>query len=247
MKRRRFLKAMVAAPAAPALFAQQSPAPLNPVPDTPVPATAAASAVEELPKLESTVADAAAEMRPGFFNAQQFTALRKLSDLLMPSLKELPGALDTGAPEFLDFLIGFSLPDRQQLYRIGLDALNAQARKRFERPFAELDTTQAEALLAPLRRSGLIARRFRSSLPSQRTIARSGGRAFTRFPPTSCSAISHTSPWGVLAGNATGKLPSATGSISKVTSRWVPASTATRQKRRVLTAPTATSNKRPAC
>jgi gluconate 2-dehydrogenase subunit 3-like protein len=153
MKRRRFLKAMVAAPTAPALFAQQLPAPSSPAPvsGTPVPTTAAAPAVAELPKLESTVADAAAEVLPGFFNTQQFAALRKLSDILMPSLKGQPGALETGAPEFLDFLIGSSPADRQQVYRTGLDALNAQAKKRFERPFSELDTTQAEVLLAPLR------------------------------------------------------------------------------------------------
>ena len=151
MKRRRFLKAMVAAPAAPALFVQQAPAPPNPVSDTQAPATPTASPMAELPKLESTVADAAAEMLPGFFNAQQFAALRKLSDILMPALKGQPGALETGTPEFLDFLIGSSLPDRQQLYRTGLDALNAQARKRFDRLFAELETGQGEALLAPLR------------------------------------------------------------------------------------------------
>jgi hypothetical protein len=148
MKRRRFLKAMVAAPAAPALFAQQPLAPSNPVSATPT--AAAASAVGELPKIESTVADAAADMQPNFFTAQQFSALQKLSDLLMPSLKGVPGALDTHVPEFLDFLIGSS-PDRHQLYRIGLDALNTQARKRFDRSFAELESTQAESLLAPLR------------------------------------------------------------------------------------------------
>jgi ABC-type sugar transport system substrate-binding protein len=109
MKRRRFLKAMVAAPAAPALFAQQPLAPSNPVSATPT--AAAASAVGELPKIESTVADAAADMQPNFFTAQQFSALQKLSDLLMPSLKGVPGALDTHVPEFLDFLIGSS-PDR---------------------------------------------------------------------------------------------------------------------------------------
>ena len=105
----------------------------------------------EIPKLESTEADAAAEMRPNFFNVQQFAALRRLSDLLMPAVKGQPGALETGTPEFLDFLIGSSLPDRQQLYRVGLDALNAQAKKRFDRPFTELETAQAETLLTPLR------------------------------------------------------------------------------------------------
>ena len=94
---------MVAVPAAPALLAQQPAATSNPVSATPT--AAAASAVGELPRLESTVADAAAEMVPGFFNAQQFAALQKLSDLLMPSLKGQPGALDThvpGVPRFSD-------------------------------------------------------------------------------------------------------------------------------------------------
>ncbi len=89
-------------------------------------------------------------MVPGFFNAQQFAALQKLSDLLMPSLNGIPGALDTHAPEFLDFLIGSSMPDRQQLYRTGLDTLNAQARKRFDRSFAELEAAQARGLTCTL-------------------------------------------------------------------------------------------------
>ena len=43
------------------------------------------------------------------------------------------------------------------------------------------------------------------------------------------------------------RFPSATGSTSKVTSRWEPASIATRPKRPVLTAPPVTSSKRQAC
>ena len=63
---------------------------------------------------------------PHFFTAQQFAALRKLSDLLHPPANSVPGALEAKAPEFLDFLLGQSSADRQQLYRIGLDGLNAQ-------------------------------------------------------------------------------------------------------------------------
>ncbi len=146
MRRRRFLQAIVAVPAAPALLTQQ-PA----VPSSPVPANPAPPATGEVPKIEATVPDAAAEMVPDFFTPQQFAALRKLCDILMPLINGVPGALDARAPEFLDFLIGASLPDRQQLYRTGLDTLNAQAKKRFDKPFAEVDAAQSEALLAPLR------------------------------------------------------------------------------------------------
>jgi hypothetical protein len=138
MKRRRFIQALAATPAAPALLAQQA----QQASQAPSPAEAS---------LRYTVPDAAGEPVLHFFTAQQWSALRKLSDLLIPPMNGAPGALEAKAPEFLDFLLGQSSADRQQLYRIGLDGLNAQARKRFSKPFADVDAGQAEMLLAPLR------------------------------------------------------------------------------------------------
>jgi hypothetical protein len=105
----------------------------------------------EVQKLETSVADAAGDVSPRFFNPQQFAALRKLSDVLLPPINGAPGALGAHAPEFLDFLIGQSPADRQEIYHAGLDALNAQAKKRFNRAFVEVDIKQAGELLAPLR------------------------------------------------------------------------------------------------
>jgi len=138
MKRRRFIQALAAAPAAPALIAQQTPPKANPIAavDTP---------------LRYVACDEAADPVPHFFAAQQFGALRKVSDILNPAMNGAPGALEAKAPEFLDFLLSQSAADRQQLYRSGLDGLNAQAKKRFNKLFADLDAGQAEALLAPLR------------------------------------------------------------------------------------------------
>lgn len=144
MRRRRFVQTLFAAPAVPAAVSKlqaQQPAAAPPP---------AASSPDDILKLELSVADVAAETVPRFFTAPQFAALRRLSDLLMPTRNGSPGALDAHAPEFLDFLIGASPADRQQLYRAGLDALNTQARKRFNRPFAEVDAAQAGELLAPL-------------------------------------------------------------------------------------------------
>ena len=94
--------------------------------------------------------DNVAEPETRFFTAAQFAALRKLSDLLMPPLRDNPGALDAAAPEFLDFLVGVSPADRQTLYRNGLDALNARARKQFSKNFAELDAAQCDTIIRPL-------------------------------------------------------------------------------------------------
>lgn len=129
------MKALAVAPAAPALVAQQ-PAAQSPAPESPA--------------LIATAPDIVAEGAPRFFAPAQFAALKKVSDLLMPALNGMAGALDAGAPEFLDFLIGESPADRQQIYRAGLDGLNLQARQRFHKDFGELDASQAETLLAPL-------------------------------------------------------------------------------------------------
>ena len=157
MKRRRFLKAMVAAPAAPALVMPalgQQPAAPGPQGTAPVPQgqqTSQSPPSPEIPRLETAVADDAAEMLPKFFNQAQFAALRKLSGILMPPIQGAPGALEAHAPEFLDFLLSESPAERKQLYTSGLNLLNEQSRKRFGKPFAEVDAAQATALLSPLR------------------------------------------------------------------------------------------------
>jgi hypothetical protein len=142
MKRRGFVKALAAAPAVPAVLAQQT---------TPLSRTTPSAAAES-PKLELGVADDVADMQPRFFTASQFSALRKLSEILMPRIGDAPGAIDAAAPEFLDFLISESPRDRQALYREGLDALNGEATKRFSKVFADLDAAQSAVLLEPLRR-----------------------------------------------------------------------------------------------
>jgi hypothetical protein len=145
MRRRGFVKALAAIPAAPALLAQQA---------APAPAPAAAPArppSDELPVLTPSVPDVAADMMPRFFTPAQFSALRRVSDLLMPAMSGAAGALDAKAPEFLDFLISESPADRQHVYQAGLDALNQQSAKRFNKPFADLDAAQADGFLAPLR------------------------------------------------------------------------------------------------
>lgn len=143
MKRRRFVQSLIAAPAVPALVshasAQDSARPV-PVPIAPT-----------SPKLETAIADDAGNTVTHFFTPPQLAALRKLGDIILPSINGAPGAAAANAAEFLDFLIGQSLEDRQKLYRSGLDQLNTQAAKKFSKPFADLDAPQAGQLLAPLR------------------------------------------------------------------------------------------------
>ena len=147
MKRRRFMQALAVAPAVPALAQQVRPAP-------PAPGgrggRGSFGAEQGVTEFEVTQPDAVADPAARFFTSAQFGALKKLSEALMPSMGGNPGAIECEAPEFLDFLIGVSPADRQQLYRGGLDALNAKAKAKFSKSFAELDAKQVDAVIRPL-------------------------------------------------------------------------------------------------
>jgi hypothetical protein len=126
MKRRRFVQTISFFCSSPALLAQA------------------------IAKLDGSATDAVGRPLPHFFSATQYATLRRLSDLIMPVIGDAPGALDAGAPEFLDFLIGQSPLPARVVYLSGLDALNAHATARYSKAFAALDDTQADALLSPL-------------------------------------------------------------------------------------------------
>jgi hypothetical protein len=141
MKRRSLLKSIAVAPAAAAL-----PAPLNAQTSSP----AATAPVVDSIKVEISPVDVAAQPVARFFTAQQFAALRKLGEVLAPSYNERPGSTEAQAPEFLDFYLSQSAAERQELYRQGLDRLDAEARKRYSKAFSELTEDQIAPLLAPL-------------------------------------------------------------------------------------------------
>jgi len=106
--------------------------------------------LDENPKLAINTADAVADAMPRFFDPDGFKALQHLGEILVPARPNLPGAVEAEAAEFLDFLIGQSPADRQTLYRDGVAQLNAQARSRYGKPFAEVAATDADSILAPL-------------------------------------------------------------------------------------------------
>jgi hypothetical protein len=146
MRRRRFIQSLVAAPAGIAL-AQQATAPAA-APQAPARRRGFGQEVAQLETVQpDTVGEGAA---PRFFTSPQFAALEKLGSVLEPPRNGHPGAQEAGAAGFLDFLIGVSPGDRQELYRTGLDRLNAQAQKKFHKPFAELDADQTDTLLHPM-------------------------------------------------------------------------------------------------
>lgn len=138
MKRRTVLRSLLAAPSVAML-------------PSVAPAQEAKGPSSETPKTLTTEADAASDPVVKTFNESQFSALRKLGEIVMPASDSTPGALEAEAAEFLDFLIGVSPVDRIALYRSGLDRLNAEAQQKYHKSFGEITLEQASPILAPLR------------------------------------------------------------------------------------------------
>jgi hypothetical protein len=137
MRRRKFFASAVAMPAVGTVLAQQGPPGARPM---------------ETPKLEVAVAEDVAGAGRRYFSAAHYVALGRLAEILVPTPDGGVGAKEAKAVEFLDFLIGQSLPERQQVYLKGLDALNAAAKQKHSKMFDVLSDAQASELMAPLRK-----------------------------------------------------------------------------------------------
>ena len=169
MKRRNFVQNLLLAPVAPAVAAAATQAPSQQPATHQKPATEPKTPIRErpwgphdVPKLDLTGVDLTGLPAPHYFTAAQFATLQKLGGLLVPPLKNNPGALEAQAPEFLDFLIGASPDDRQNLYRFGLDSLDSQSKDQFQKPFCDLNAQQADRILRPL----LVVRPWAEDFPS---------------------------------------------------------------------------------
>ncbi len=169
MKRRNFIKGLAVASAAAGTAIGQQKAPpkaTNPA-DTPVvdqgaqataPNTASSpTAAQRLqrisefhtPNIPVTQPDAVATTDTRYFTPTRYATLVAFSKVLMPGGNGYPGAIDSGTPEFLDFLIGGSPADRQAMYNNGLDRLNADALKGCKKPFAEVSEKDADTVIRP--------------------------------------------------------------------------------------------------
>jgi hypothetical protein len=101
------------------------------------------------PNIPTSVPDVAAMTDAHFFTPVQYATLEQLCEVLMPAMNGYPSAMNTGVPEFLDFLIGESPADRKEMYTSGLDRLNTDAMKQFHVPFSKVSLEQADTLIRP--------------------------------------------------------------------------------------------------
>jgi hypothetical protein len=156
MRRRDFMRAVVAVTVAPSTVVAQTIAPTAAHQARPAPGPVPWMQGLDKARLESVATLSPEEIAQddlGFFHPEQMAALTRLGDLLVPPLNGNPGAKEARTPEFLDFFVGESPDEIKQMYQGGLDRLNSDAKQRFNSSFAKLNDAQADSLLRPLLRT----------------------------------------------------------------------------------------------
>jgi hypothetical protein len=85
---------------------------------------------------------------PRFYTAAEYAIVKRIADLIIPATGT-PGALAAGVPAYIDYVVSNN-PRAQRLHRQGLAWLEAHARRRHGKRFADLEESHQVAILAPL-------------------------------------------------------------------------------------------------
>jgi hypothetical protein len=80
------------------------------------------------------------------FTPAQDAILDRLSDIIIPSDDQSPGAHDAGVSKFLDLAASIN-PQRHQAWTRGIDAVEAAAHNKFSRAFMECMREQQEQIV----------------------------------------------------------------------------------------------------
>lgn len=86
------------------------------------------------------------DYKPQYFTAHEYGTLRRLTDLIIPADEYSKGALEAGAPEFIDLLAG-SNSELASIYTGGLAWLDAQMKRRCGADFLTAKPEQQTAML----------------------------------------------------------------------------------------------------
>lgn len=91
-------------------------------------------------------ARAKGDYKPKCFTPHEYATLRRLAELIVPPDEHSKGALEAGAPEFVD-LLGSSNAELAAIYTGGMAWLDEQMKRRYQATFADADPAQQTAML----------------------------------------------------------------------------------------------------
>jgi hypothetical protein len=88
------------------------------------------------------------DYRPRFFSALEYQIVDELSELLIPSDADSPGAREAKVTWFVDTSLLYADPSRQQRWRKGIAAVDELAQSRFGKPFMGCTPAQRNDVMA---------------------------------------------------------------------------------------------------
>jgi hypothetical protein len=101
----------------------------------------------------ATIQASQAPPQLAFLTAAQYTTLDALTETIIPADEHSPGARGARVADYIDLLLAESDDPTQRAWTAGLTLLDAESRRRFRVPYAQLTPPQATELLAPLARN----------------------------------------------------------------------------------------------
>ena len=86
------------------------------------------------------------------FTPSQDAVLDRLSDIIIPSDEQSPGAHEAGVSKFLDLAASLD-PQRHQAWLRGIETVEAESRSHFSHPFMECTREQQEQIVEQMARN----------------------------------------------------------------------------------------------
>jgi hypothetical protein len=101
----------------------------------------------------ATIQATQAPPKLAFLTAAQYTTLDALAETIIPADAHSPGAREARVADYIDLLLSESDDQTQRTWTAGLALLDADSRRRFKAPFAQLAPEHATALLTDISRN----------------------------------------------------------------------------------------------
>ncbi len=87
---------------------------------------------------------------PLFFTAQEMKTLERLSEIIIPADDHSPGAAEALVNRFIDVMVSDAGGSAQRIWRNGLAAVDAEANRRYGKPFRSCEASQQDSVVATM-------------------------------------------------------------------------------------------------
>jgi hypothetical protein len=98
----------------------------------------------------STVVPAPTGEKLQFFTPGQDALLDRLSEMIIPADNRSPGAHEARVSRFIDNIVGNSAKEIQEQWTAGLELVEDEARRRFDKAFLQCHPAQQDQILAAM-------------------------------------------------------------------------------------------------